>query len=164
VDFTQSQSTQYDIDNDKEYKKPNQPYPGLPDFNPTQSTHIPPSAYQPSFTQSTHAPPLLPTNYEPPPFLNETPSYPSDYGMPSLSSYGLPPSSHHELPPSSYGPPSSSYESHSSPSSYGSPVPSNGHSYLPPLNSRSPKYPNPGLIPPTENPGKYYQCCTLVLF
>ncbi|KAF0769381.1 DNA-directed RNA polymerase II subunit RPB1-like, partial [Aphis craccivora] len=153
VDFTQSQSTQYDIDNDKEYKKPNQPYPGLPDFNPTQSTHIPPSAYQPSFTQSTHAPPSLPTNYGPPPFFNETPSYPSDYGMPPLSSYGLPPTSHHELPPSSYGPPSSSYESPSSPTSYGSPAPSNGHSYLPPLNSRSPKYPHPGLIPPTENPG-----------
>ncbi|XP_060838587.1 uncharacterized protein LOC132920317 [Rhopalosiphum padi] len=139
VDFTQSQSIQYDIDNDNEYKKSNQPYQGLHNFNPTQSTHLPPSAYEPSFPPTTsHGPPLLPTYYGPPPFLNETPSYPSDYGMPPLSSYG---------------PPSTPHESYSSPTSYGSSAPINGHSFLPPLNNRSPYYPHPGLIPPTENPG-----------
>ncbi|XP_025206590.1 uncharacterized protein LOC112602627 isoform X2 [Melanaphis sacchari] len=145
VDFTQSQSVEYDIDDDKKYKKPNQTYHGLPDFNPTQSTHLPPSAYEPSFPLSTHGLPLLPANYGPSTFLNETPSYPSDYEMPPLSSYGLPPSSHHKLPPSSHESPPSS--------SYGSPASSNGHSFLPQLNYRSQNYPYPGLIPPTENPG-----------
>jgi len=140
VDFVQSQSIEYDTDNVNENKNPNQPHHhGLPDFNPIQSTQLPPSAHEPFFPQSSHEPPSLPTNYGPPPLSNENSPYPSDYGMPS---YGLPPTSH-ERPPSSYGPPSSSY----------------GHSSLPPSNYYLPNYPHSGLIPPTENTGEYYQCC-----
>jgi len=158
VDFAPSQSIQYDIDNEKDYREPNQKYHSPPDSNPTQSTQLPPSVYEPSFSLPPHEPPLFPTDYGPPPLSNETPSYPSDYGMSVLSSYGLPPSSH-KPPPPSYGPPSLSYESHSSPLLYGPPTSSNGHPFFPPLNYHSPNYQHPGLIPPTSNLGEYYQCC-----
>lgn len=137
MDIEQSQSIQYDIDNEKEYKKPNQPHHGPNDFNPTQSTQIHQSAHEPYFPQSSYAPPSLPTNYGPPSLLNEKPSYPSNYGMPSFqSSYGQIPTSHVQ-PPSSYGPPSSSY----------------GHYLMPTSNYYSSNYPNPGLIP--QNTGEY---------
>ncbi|KAL5245174.1 hypothetical protein ACI65C_012584 [Semiaphis heraclei] len=137
VDFVQSQSIEYDIDNIKENKNPNQPHHGPPDFHPTQSTQQPPSAHEPSFPQSSHEPSSLSTDYGPPPLSNEKPQYPSDYGMPSLpSSYGLPPTSHERLP-SSYGPPPSSY----------------GHSFFPPSNYHSSNYPHLGLIPPTQYTG-----------
>ncbi|XP_022173381.1 uncharacterized protein LOC111035875 [Myzus persicae] len=144
VDFAQSHSIQYDIDNEKEYKKPSRPHHGPPDFNPTQSTQLPPSAQESSFPQSSHEPPSFPNDYGPPPLSNEKPPYPSDYGTPSSqSSYGQPPTSYGR-PPSSYGTP---------PSSYGPPSSSYGHSFLPPSNYHSSNYPHPGLIPPTENTG-----------
>lgn len=150
MDFAQSHSIQYDIDNEKEYKKPSRPHHGPPDFNPTQSTQLPPSAQESSFPQSSHEPPSFPNDYGPPPLSNEKPPYPSDYGTPSSqSSYGQPPTSYGR-PPSSYGTP---------PSSYGPPSSSYGHSFLPPSNYHSSNYPHPGLIPPTENTGEYYQCC-----
>jgi len=140
VDFAQSHSTQFDIDNEKEYKNPNQPHYGPPDFNPTQSTLIPQSAHEPAYPQSSHEPPSFPTDYGPPPLLNEKPSYPSDYGIPSLQSsygYGQPPTSN-EQPPSSYGPPTSY-----------------GHYIFPTSNYHSSNYPYPGLIPPNDITGKY---------
>jgi len=144
----QSQSIEYDIDNIKENKNPNQPHRGSSDFHSTQSTQLPPSAHEPSFPQSSHGPPSLPTDYGPPSLSNENPQYPSDYGIPSLpSSYGLPPTSHERLP-SSYGPPPSSY----------------GHSFSPPSNYHSSNYPHLGLIPPTRNTGEYYQYLSIHLF
>ncbi|CAI6342882.1 unnamed protein product [Macrosiphum euphorbiae] len=137
VDFAPSQSIHYDIDNEKEYKRPNQPHPGTADFNPTQSTKIPQSAHEPYFPRPPHEPPSLPTYYGPPPLSNEKPSYPSDYGMPSLqSSYGQPPPTSHEQPQSSYGPPSSY-----------------GHSFMPTSNYHPSNYPYLGLIPPNKNTG-----------
>jgi len=139
VDFAPSQSIQYDIDNEKEYKRPNQPHHGSAAFNPTQSIEIPQSTHEPYFPQLSHEPPSLPTYYGPPPLSNEKPSYPSDYGMPSLqSSYGQPPPSH-EQPPPSYGPPSSSY----------------GHYFMPTSNYRPSNYPHLGLTPPNKNTGEY---------
>lgn len=147
MDFAPSQSIHYDIDNEKEYKRPNQPHPGTADFNPTQSTKIPQSAHEPYFPRPPHEPPSLPTYYGPPPLSNEKPSYPSDYGMPSLqSSYGQPPPTSHEQPQSSYGPPSSY-----------------GHSFMPTSNYHPSNYPYLGLIPPNKNTGEYllsvYNAC-----
>lgn len=140
MDFTPSQSIHYYIDDEKEYKRPNQPHHSPAAFNPTQSTQIPQSAHEPYFPQQSHEPPSLPTYYGPPPLSNEKHLYQSDYGMPSLqSSYGQPPPTSHEKPPSSYGPPPSSY----------------GHYFMPTSNYHPSNYPRPGLTSPNENTGEY---------
>lgn len=127
-------------------------------YGPPQSSYRPPPSSNGSPQSSYGAPP---PSYKPIHLLFGLP--PSSYGPPP-SSYGAPPSVYKQIP--SYGPPPLSYESPAPsykptpssneppPSLYGRlpSQPAYGHHYnILPLN------PNPGLVPPTSNSGKYHQ-------
>ncbi|XP_025423818.1 proline-rich receptor-like protein kinase PERK10 isoform X2 [Sipha flava] len=137
VDFQQSQSTHYDIDNSNEYKNsPDLPiYYGSPEFSFKQSPQ----------QHSSYKPP--PSSYQTPPSSNEpsSPSYKQTHSLLGLlpSSYGTPPSSYKQTPSTNEPPPSFYIQPPPQPSP---PPPTYGYPYnILPLN------PNPGLVPPTSN-------------